>query len=214
MTEQREKILGCACELYLKQGLGGLSMRKLARKVGVTAPALYRHYESKDEVLVDVVGEAFKVFGSYLYRALEAPTPKERFRATGEGYLSFALEHPRYYEMLHISPEIMGLERLPKEAASQACATGQFMVDRVREAMDAGMLIEGDPIAVARTIWAHAHGLVSIYLRGLVPMEEDDFRRFFRESAWRLMEGIADPEFVLERNARVADELQAAAERA
>src|SRR5690606_6240441 len=47
MSEQRERILACACELYLTDGLDGFSMRKLARSLGVTAPALYRHYESK-----------------------------------------------------------------------------------------------------------------------------------------------------------------------
>lgn len=196
MNEPRERILGCACELYLDHGLDGFSMRKLASEVGVTAPALYRHYESKEKVLVDVVGEAFKVFASYLHRALEGDSASVRFRLTGEGYLAFALEHPRYYEMLHASPSLLGLEELPREAAAQACATGQFMVDRVREAMDAGMLKEGDPTAVARTIWAHSHGMISIYLRGLVPMDEEDFRAFFMESAWRLMEGIATPEFV------------------
>lgn len=171
-------------------------MRKLAREVGVTAPALYRHYESREKVLVDVVGEAFKVFASYLYRALEGRTPAHRFWLTGEAYLDFALEHPRYYEMLHVSPSVLGLEELPKEAAAQACATGQFLVDRVREAMDAGILRDGDATAVARTIWAHAHGMASIYIRGLVPMGEEDFRTFFMESARRLMEGIATPGFV------------------
>lgn len=196
MNEPREQILSCACTLYLDHGLEGFSMRKLAREVGVTAPALYRHYDSKERVLVDVVGEAFKVFASYLYRALEGDTPAGRFRRTGEAYLNFALDHPRYYEMLHVSPSVLGLEELPREAAAQACATGQFLVDRVREAMEAGLLRKGDPTAVARTIWAHAHGMVSIYLRGLVPLEEGDFRDFFMESSWRLLEGIATPEFV------------------
>lgn len=210
MKDPREKILASACDLYLDHGLEGLSMRKLAREVGVTAPALYRHYESKERVLVDVVGEAFKVFASYLYRALEGSTPARRFRLTGQAYLDFALDHPRYYEMLHVSPSVLGLEELPREAAAQACATGQFLVDRVREAMGAGVLKEGDPTAVARTIWAHAHGMASIYIRGLVPMEEEDFRVFFMESAWRLMEGIADPEFVASGGAGDARDAPAA----
>ena len=48
MSEQRDRILSCACEMYLQDGLDGFSMRKLARVLGVTAPALYRHYESKE----------------------------------------------------------------------------------------------------------------------------------------------------------------------
>ena len=195
MATQRDEILKAACGLLVTGGLDGLSMRKLARQLGVTAPALYRHYASKETVLVDVVGEAFKVFAQYLYRAVEGRTPLERFRLTGGSYLAFALEHPQYYSLLHAAHEIMGRDRLPPEATDHACAVGQFMVDRVREAMECGILKSGPPETVARTIWAHAHGLVSIYHRGLFRIDEAEFRRLFRESGWRLMEGLAEPEF-------------------
>ena len=173
-------------------------MRTLAKRLGVTAPALYRHYASKETVLVDVVGEAFKVFAQYLYRAVEGRTPVERFKLTGRSYLAFALEHPQYYALLHAAHETMGRDGLPHEATDHACAVGQFMVDRVREGMECGMLKPGPPETVARTIWAHAHGLVSIYHRGLFRIDEEEFRRLFLESSWRLMEGLAEPAFAEE----------------
>jgi AcrR family transcriptional regulator len=203
MATQRDEILSAACELLVSGGLDGLSMRKLAKQLGVTAPALYRHYVSKEAVLVDVVGEAFKVFVQYLYRALEGRTPVERFRLTGRSYLAFALEHPQYYALLHAAHEIMGHDALPHDATDQACAVGQFMVDRVREGMECGMLKPGPPETVARTIWAHAHGLVSIYHRGLFRIDEPEFRRLFLESSWRLMEGLAEPGFAEEMGASV-----------
>ena len=203
MSTQREQILREACDLLVTGGLDGLSMRKLAARLGVTAPALYRHYDSKEMVLVDVVGEAFKVFAQYLYRALEGRTASERFTMTGRGYLAFALDHPQYYALLHAAHEIMGREGLPHEATDHACGVGQFMVDRVREGMEAGMLKPGSPETVARTIWAHAHGLVSIYHRGLLRMDETEFRQLFLESSWRLMEGLAEPEFAAAMGERV-----------
>ncbi len=183
-----------------------MSMRKLATQLGVTAPALYRHYESKETVLVDVVGEAFKVFAQYLYRAVEGRTPVERFRLTGRSYLAFALEHPQYYSLLHVAHEIMGRDALPHEATDHASAVGQFMVDRVREGMECGMLKPGPPETVARTIWAHMHGLVSIFHRGLFRIDEAEFRQLFLESGWRLMEGLAEPEFAeaMAENARAS----------
>ena len=209
MSTQREEILRAACELLVVGGLDGLSMRKLATRLGVTAPALYRHYESKESVLVDVVGEAFKVFAQYLYRALDGRTPVERFRLTGRSYLAFALEHQEYYAILHASHEIMGHDKLPHEATDHACAVGQFMVDRVREGMECGMLKPGPPETVARTIWAHAHGLVSIYYRGLFRIEEAEFRHLFLESGWRLMEGLAEPEFANSMGESVRASLEA-----
>ena len=88
MTDQRERILGCACDLYLKHGLDGFSMRKLAREVGVTAPAIYRHYDGRDEVLSDVLREAHRTFSRYLYSALGESTPLDRFLGAGEGFLN------------------------------------------------------------------------------------------------------------------------------
>jgi AcrR family transcriptional regulator len=198
MSLHREQILEQACDLFVAEGLDGLSMRKLARSVGVTAPALYRHYESKEKVILDLIGEAFKTFSQYLHRGLQAESPELRFSMTGRNYLAFALEHPQFYELLHISPSQLGVEELPTEASSHACAAGQFLVDRVREGMECGMLTPGDAESVARTIWAHAHGMISIYHRGLLRMDEVEFKQFFLESSWRLMGGIGVEEFVRE----------------
>ena len=74
MLDPRESILACASDLYLTDGLEGLSMRKLAKEVGVTAPALYRYYDGREAVLADLVREAHRVFLGYLRRGLEAPT--------------------------------------------------------------------------------------------------------------------------------------------
>jgi AcrR family transcriptional regulator len=195
MATQRDEILSAACDLLVTGGLDRLSMRNLAKRLGVTAPALYRHYASKETVLVDVVGEAFKVFAQYLYRAVEGRTPVERFKLMGRSYLAFALEHPQYYALLYVAHDIMGRDALPHEATDHASAVGQFMLDRVREGIECNMLKSGPPETVARTIWAHWHGLVSIYHRGLFRIDEAEFRRLFRESSWRLMEGLAEPEF-------------------
>jgi AcrR family transcriptional regulator len=195
MSEQRERILTSACEMYLRDGLDGFSMRKLARVLGVTAPALYRHYESKERVLLDVVGEAYRTLIQYLHRALQGRTPEDRFRLAGEGFLDFALEQPRYYEVLFMGVELLAVEAVRAETAEQGCAVGQFWNDRVREAIDAGLLAPGDPEAIGMTLWAHAHGLVSLYLKGMLPIEKDAFRQLVKSSSARVMNGLGTKEF-------------------
>jgi len=196
MTDTREKILACACELYLEDGLDGFSMRKLAKAVGVTAPALYRHYEGKEHLLLDVVGEAYDRLAQYLYRALQGSDPAERFSLAGRAYMTFGLEQPRLYEVLFASPDLMGMEGLPEEVEAKACAVGQFWNDRVRECMDAGMLRRADPDALGVTLWAHAHGLVSLYLLGALPVEDEEaFRELYRLSGNRLLRGLATAEY-------------------
>jgi AcrR family transcriptional regulator len=200
----RDDILGEACDLYLEAGMEGFSMRKLADRLGVTAPALYRHFDDREEVLTEVVGEGYRILRDTLYRALEEPTPADRFFRAGRAYLEFALAHPGLYQVLYASRDVLGLERLPEEASALACSIGQFWNDRVRECMDAGFLEEEDPQAVSRTLWAHGHGLISIYLLGMLDISEEEFRNLYRTSSVRVLAGVASEQARTELRDRVS----------
>jgi len=197
MSIRREQIIRCACDLYLSEGFDGFSMRKLARCVGCTAPALYRHYESKEEVMRDVVAEAYRLFAQYLYRALEGRTPPERFIRAGHAYVAFALEQPALYEVLYVPLDLLGIQPGEDAVADQACAVGQFWSDRVREMMDAGFLHREDPHQVSLTLWAHGHGMVSLYHRGLLPAkEEGEFRSLIGESFLKVVRGLGTEKYM------------------
>jgi AcrR family transcriptional regulator len=208
MSINRDQIIKCACDLYLSEGTGGFTMRKLAKCVGCTAPALYRHYENKEEVMQEVLGEAFRVFVQYLYRALEGQTPEERFQIAGLSHLQFALENPALYEVIYAPLEMLGIHRGEGEAADHACAVGRFWTDRVREMMDAGFLIPGDPWTVALTLWGHSHGLISIYHRGLLgEVSEEEFRGVVLDSFLQIVRGVGTEKYqqVLQDRADVGD---------
>ena len=191
MSDQRQDILACACDLYLSKGLDGFSMRGLAKEVGVTAPALYRYYDGREAVLADVVREAYRAFQSYLYRSLGAPTPLERFKRAGEGYLDFALEHPRWYTIMFSGPERLGMTEVPEDIEAMGCAIHQFWIDRVSECMRAGVLVEGDPLETSLTMWAHSHGLIHLFHHGILGNDVAAFRKLFIASGTRLMAGVA-----------------------
>ncbi len=204
MSEHRDRILAEACELYLAEGLEGFSMRALARAVGVTAPALYKHYDSREAVLADVIGEAYRLLSRRLYQALAGRTPTERFRLAGRAHLDFALAHRRYYELIYTHPKLLGMEALPPEVEAQGCAIHQFFIDRMRECMSAEILRDEDPEEAAVTLWAHAHGLISLYLGGILsdpsgePIDEEAFRAMYLISGTRLMRGMATQPLVEE----------------
>lgn len=196
MSEQRDRILGCACDLYLEGGLDGFSMRRLAKEVGVTAPAIYRHYDGRDAVLADVLREAHRNFARYLYQALGAPTALERFLGAGEGYLSFVFDHPRWYGIIHTAHEHLGIDALPDDIQAMEASIQQFWNDRVRECMQDGILKDGDPEETSVTMWAHAYGMIQLYHEGHFPVSPDEFRALFRASGLRLLSGVATEEFV------------------
>jgi AcrR family transcriptional regulator len=190
MSDLRERILDCAVDLYLEHGLKGLSMRHVGDRLGVSATAIYRHYRNKEDLVHNVIGEAVKVFGGYLFTALSAKTAEERYVKSGEAYLDFALGKSKYYEVIFMAPSQLGEERLPEDVHQRSMATFQFLVDRVQECMEAGYFRKDDAFSVATTIWAHGHGLISIYLAKKCPFDEAGFRRFFWESHARLLQGL------------------------
>ncbi len=186
------RILESARDLFLEEGLSGVSMRKVAARVGLTAPAIYRHFRSKDELLSAVMAEGFRIFGTYLYDSLSGNTPEERLRSSGLGYVNFALEQPKYYEIIFVLPCAPMVETESLTHSKAGNATFQFITDRVRECMQASILKPGDPESVATAIWAHSHGLVTLYLSGRLGMEEAEFRELFFNSFDHLMQGIGN----------------------
>ena len=201
----RIDILTRACELYLEGGAEAVSMRRLARDLGVTAPALYRHYDSREEMLLDVVAEAYRRLSERLYGALSGRTPAERLYLAGQAYLDFALDQPKYYEMLYTPAHTLGAEEFPEQVTEQVASVGRFFNDRVRECIDAGLFQPIDPADVSGTLWAHAHGLISIYLRGCLDMDAEEFRRHYRASSRRAITGMATPAYEVEMDRAVED---------
>lgn len=163
----KSRIVGAARALYFDRGPDAVTMRAVAERVGVTATALYRHFADKEALLKEVVGEGSRLLGSHLFRALEAPTPLERLRATAMAYLDFSMAQPQAYRALFES----GIDDEASPVERQRGAVSRFLRDRVREAMDAGVIAPGDPDGAALTLWSLLHGLASLHQAGVTRME-------------------------------------------
>jgi AcrR family transcriptional regulator len=178
-TETRQQILHEAREVFLKEGLSRFSMRTVAERVGISATALYRHFDDKDALLASLLGEAFGTFGSYLGRALAGKTPLERLQLAGVAYVDFALEHPRDYELMFLTNcRDLGFKRIYKETDERSRGTFEFLVERVEDCMESKVFARRDARETALYIWSTLHGIVSLWLLGQLreSMDEPAFR--------------------------------------
>ena len=191
--DTRSRILVEASALFVEQGLFAFSMRKLAERVGVTATAIYRHFESKEALIAAVCNQGFSLFAAYLWRALEEKAPLARLTRTRAEYARFALEHEHFYRTIFMASwPASGWERMPQLNRERAQGTFQFLVDRVRECQDAGALTAGNPRSLAVQIWAHGHGLCSLRLAGqLGELDETAFFSLYTESCAAQLRGLA-----------------------
>jgi AcrR family transcriptional regulator len=192
-TETKARLRTEARDLYLDGGFAGFSLREVARRSGVSAAAVYRHFDSKEALLRDVCATGFHIFSSYLLRALAARTPRERMAACAEQYLRFAVENPRDYRFIFMGAAEDFATLAPADTTESA-STFHFLVDRVRECMQSRVLAKADPFTIAATIWAHVHGLVSLRLSGHFAGygSDEEFARFYRADTAQLLAGLAE----------------------
>ncbi len=160
----RELILAAARELVGTEGLAALSLRRLAAGLGVTAPALYAYFGSKDELLAALADEEF----GELVAAIEASAagrtdPIERIVAQSHAYVDHVRAHPALFELM----TVFRPSSLPQPAATElAMASRTFETSSVAvdEAIAAGLLADTDPLMVSLTLWAAAHGVAAVLL--------------------------------------------------
>ena len=100
----RAALISAALKEIARSGPEGFSLREVARRAGVSAPAVYRHFKAKDDLLTAVAGECADRIGAAMLDAVaRAPAdPIERFRATGIAYVQFAVEHPEHFRAMSV----------------------------------------------------------------------------------------------------------------
>jgi AcrR family transcriptional regulator len=184
----RDRISAAAQELFIAEGVSGISMRKIANRVGVTAPAIYRHFKDKDELLHEIIGVGLGILQSYLEPAFKEEKPLDRLRKMIEYYLDFALEQPQYFDFAFLVPS-HGI-RLTEELARHNRSTFMYAIQQVHLCMEQGVFVKGDPLETAIMIWAEAHGLVTLFRLERFGQNADDFRGVFRRTIDRLLDGL------------------------
>ena len=189
MSTLREKISAVTQELYLEKGIEGVSMRKVAERVGVSAPAIYRHFKNKNELLSEIVVQGLKILEGYLRPAMEAGTSFERLRGMIDGYLAFALEEPQYFDFAFLTPS-HDINRLADELAKPHAATFRIAIDVVADCMKDGTFVDGDPLESGILLWAEAHGLVILFRTGRFGDDPEMFSQIYGRLIDRVIEGL------------------------
>jgi len=178
-----------AQEIFLREGPAALSMRKVAAQAGVTAPAIYRHFKDKDELLQEIINTGLEILQRYLEPAFRAPTPIERLRLLIDYYLDFALEQPRYFDFAFLTPS-HGM-RLADELALYNRSTFMFAVQQVHLCIEQGAFVKDDPLETSIMLWAEAHGLVTLFRMERFGADAAEFRTVFRRAIDRILQGLS-----------------------
>ena len=164
-------------------------MRNVAKEVGITATALYRHFGGKDELIEAIAERGFAIFERDLKRVPATRRPPDRVLGILAGYRSFSVRHPALFRLMFSTPRAR-LRRFPRDFAAHR--SGVF--DRLRQAVDdgqaAGLFRRDDSLEVSLDLWAFAHGLIVLSQAGRFQMKPGAFAALYRRSVKRLLRGV------------------------
>ncbi|MEV7616234.1 TetR/AcrR family transcriptional regulator [Streptomyces sp. NPDC089799] len=201
------------------EGAAKLSLRAVARELGMVSSALYRYFPSRDDLLTALIIDAYDSVGAAAEAALAATggaPPRARWVAACTAVRGWALAHPHEYALIYGSP-VPGYSA-PVDTVGPASRVGNALIDVVREAhagrglalppLPAGLRAEAErmtedfarglpPEVTAALVaaWAQLVGLISFELFGQFQrvVEEAERDRFFAHNADRLAHEVGLP---------------------
>ncbi|WP_432027509.1 TetR/AcrR family transcriptional regulator [Streptomyces sp. 1222.5] len=192
------------------EGAAKLSLRAVARELGMVSSAVYRYFPSRDELLTALIIDAYDSLGEAAERARDAAaggTHLERWTAVCEAVRGWALTHPHEYALIYGSP-VPGYSA-PETTVPAASRVGLALIGIIRDAhqgpglavpalpgylrpeaerIAADIAPELPPEAAAPmvAVWAQLFGLIGFELFGQFNRVVEDRAPFFRHAVGRL----------------------------
>lgn len=161
----KQALVTAALRELAKEGIAGVSLRGVARRAGVTPPAVYRHFADKDALLAAVAAECAERLANVMIAAAGegAEHPLEAFRAIGIALVRFAVENPEHFRALSVP----GLaERATPEQRARERAWNEAQLAGLAAAQHAGMIADVPLDALMLTANSAMMGLAHAIIDG------------------------------------------------
>lgn len=164
----REELITACVRLIATEGIGAVSLRRVAREAGVSPAAPYHHFADRSTLLAAISTQGYEMLTAQLRQARrKAPTAARALGALVETYVHFAREHPAHLHLM-LRPELAEPEHHP-EATVAGEAAIQVLTETVEDCQREGSAPSGDPTILVGMVWALAIGIVTLWLDG--PLE-------------------------------------------
>jgi AcrR family transcriptional regulator len=203
----REALLAAALKEVGKSGRTDFTLRSLAKGLGVTHAAAYRHFKDREALIGALAAEAFGRFADALQAGLkQGKAFEEHYIGQGRAYVDFALDHPGYYLLMFRAPSPGAGSNAALEKQGERAWMG--LIKMVEMGQASGRIRAGDAQELALVIWSAIHGLVSLVLDGRAapetPVTRDWVYRQVEMQSRVLMQGMAPAAKALQKKAKKA----------
>jgi AcrR family transcriptional regulator len=160
----RNALVQAGLELLAERGAQELDLRKVARRAGVSHAAPYRHFTDKQALIAAINEEGFHLLADRIRSSLrEVPDePVEQLLGVALAYVHFAQENPWLMREMFSG---ITIERETFESLHEASkSVYRLYAEVIRSGQERGMIVDGDPTALAGVLWSVLHGLATLII--------------------------------------------------
>lgn len=164
----KNALVKAGVEILAREGLGGLSLRKVAKQAGVSHAAPYSHFADKQTLIAAISTEGFKQLYVQIESVIEAhqADPETLLIETSWAYLQFALNEPDRFKLMFSS--VLEKEKEYAEFVEISQKNFSQLVKIVEICQEVEILKSGASDMVAVSVWSTVHGFTSLLLEGQI----------------------------------------------
>lgn len=164
----KNALIKAGVELLSREGVEGLSLRKVAKQAGVSHSAPYAHFKDRQSLIAAISTEGFRQLYDELGAAVSAhaDNPKEQLVEAAWTYVQFATKNTDTFKIMFSG--VLEKEKDYPSFVEISGKTFERVVDIVRACQNAGILRPGPSELVAVSVWGQVHGIISLALEGQI----------------------------------------------
>ncbi len=164
----KNALIKAGVEILAKEGIGKLSLRKVALKAGVSHTAPYSHFSDKQSLIAAISTEGFQKLSKSLDSVIKshADNPKKQLIESAQAYVKFAFANKDIFKIMFSS----ALEKEKEYPAFVEVSQKTFhqVVEIVEACQEAGIIKSGEADVLAVIIWGQVHGIIALAIEGQI----------------------------------------------
>ncbi len=164
----REKVLDVAEDIFVREGIKQVTMRRIAASVDYAPTVLYRLFTDKADLLDHLIARGYKGVRSQYDVVLRKKdlSPKAMLEGILSTYIGYAMSHPNHYQMWFDTSSIRREgRRLRMTHGRLEYVVFQVWVDAIESCQADGLFEGWDSTDVFQIVWSRVHGFISLQLQ-------------------------------------------------
>jgi len=161
----RQKIMDAARVLFASEGYEAVTLRRVAEAISYTAPAIYRHFQDKEQLIREICTADFARFNGQFQSAMHLADPIDRLKAIGRAYIKFGVTNPHHYRLMFmVEHEVAPNDESIQSKGDPTKDAYALLQITLAEIVETGRFKAEccDVEALAQTFWASVHGVVAL----------------------------------------------------